>query len=140
MNKQMIALVLLFASLAVCSFGQSMSTANEVAPMPVVTSPVIKFFSNAEIEAVGSEALILAATGATQLKTLPAGTKGVVVVVGANACNFGNASISTGVGYPMIATASFKEFFVPAHKSSIGLYFCPRDPNATQTIRVYPYK
>ena len=42
MNKNAIAFILLFVSLALCSFGQTISTANQNAPLPVSTMPIVK--------------------------------------------------------------------------------------------------
>jgi len=138
MKKLLIALFILSAM--ACQ-AQTVSTANEMAPLPVANSPITGFFTAAQVATAGSFTITIPASSTTAypLGTLPSGAKGVMVSTDV-AINFGNASCTTGTNWPTIAAEGTKEFIVTPLDKTVSMYFSQRATGATATVRILPYK
>jgi len=130
MKKLLVLVMLLVAS---TGFAQTMSTANELAPMPVVTSPIYQFL------VMATPTLTLSNVG-QPVTGLPAGTKGFfVAATTAVAVNYGNVNVVPGYGFPMIATLSPQVFYISPARTPL-IYFTPTATGTTPTIRFTPFK
>jgi hypothetical protein len=126
MNKNILIAVLIMISVAICSFGQTTSTANKEFPMPVQDNGLISFVTIATpAVTVGPQA--------TAVTGLPAGTKSVTIVAINGILNYGSSSVGTGITYPSIASGSWKEFKVNPLTGTPGIYLCNQTAGATMT-------
>ena len=126
MNKNIISLILLFVSLALCSFGQTISTANQNAPLPVSTMPIVKVLT------VATPTITVGAT-ATKVTGIPAGAKAITILAAGGVINYGGSTVSTGLTFPSIASGSWKEFVLTPLSNDPRLYLCAQSAGATYT-------
>ena len=126
MNKNILVLILMFVSLALCSFGQTFSTANEKAPLPVSTMPIVKTLT------IATPSITVGAT-ATKVTGIPAGAKAITILAAGGVINYGGSTVSTGLTYPSIASGAWKEFVLTPLSPDPAIYLCAQAAGATYT-------
>lgn len=138
MKRFMLVMFILCATMV---SAQTVSTANQDAPLPVAVETFRTFFTAAQILVPGSFTTEIAAssTAAFAMTALPAGAKGVIVSTDV-AVNYGNASCTTGTNWPTIAAGGSLDLGLTPYDVTPTIYFSQRATGATATIRLLPYK
>ena len=137
LKKLILVAILLFA---VTLNAQTFGTANEGAPMPTVSNPIISF------PAIATTSFSVGAVTPVVCPTLPAGTKGFYIICTNGLC-YGSASITANLGTTSLMTASntainstTNEFKVSSMHPSPVIYFLNHVAGATATAYIIPYK
>lgn len=115
------------------AFAQSASTADEKAPLPVVTSPIVSF------PTMATPTFSIGGTATNIGRFLPAGTKGFwAAPVGGNV-NYGGSAVAAGAGWPSITSGTTQIFYVSSQRVP-AIYFISATAGATYTVRITPFK
>lgn len=132
MNRNVLIAILFLLALVQCSFGQTLSTTDAKFPLPVVDSPINDF------TALATPGYTLAATAATQLPALPAGTRTVYVCVTGGDVNFGGSTVAQGSTWPSIASGAFLALPVAPTKVRPGIYFANKTASGGGVVTFRP--